>query len=118
MVKNYVSSREQFVCIEGCYSNKARLLCGVPQGSILGPLLFLIYINDLSNVTSMISPIIFADDTNMLLSHSNFYSLMQEANSGLIAYAEWFRLNKVLYLSMSKNPTSLFSVVKRLIVKI
>ena len=94
-LKNYVYNRRQFVCVTGCYSNKARLLCGVPQGSILGPLLFLIYINDLSNVFNSFSSIMFADDTTLVLSHSNFNSLIKDANVGLTAHATWFRLNKL-----------------------
>ena len=60
----------QFVYVNGCNSSRAQLTYGVPQGSILGPLLFLVYINDLATVSSTMLPILFADDTNLILTQS------------------------------------------------
>ncbi len=60
--KNYLSNRKQFVLIEGKCSPLLDILLGVPQGSILGPLLFLIYINDIPLASSLMSSL-FADDT-------------------------------------------------------
>ena len=62
---SYLSSRSQFVTYNGVRSTTKLITCGVPQGSILGPLLFLIYINDLHNVCKYSLPILFADDTNL-----------------------------------------------------
>lgn len=56
----------------------------------------------MSNVTNVLSPIMFADDTTLVLSHSNFNSLIKDANVGLTAYATWFRLNK-LSLNIKKS---------------
>ena len=61
--RSYLTDREQFVVIGNCESSCARISCGVPQGSILGPALFLLYINDLNYASKLLQTIMFADDT-------------------------------------------------------
>ena len=63
--ENYLSNKKQFVTYNGNKSKTEKINCGVPQGSTLGPLLFLLYINDLSTVSGACMSILFADDTNM-----------------------------------------------------
>ena len=77
--------------------------CGVPQGSILGPLLFLIYVNDIINSSSILSFIMFADDTNILFSHKNLPELIATLNSELSNISSWFKCNK---LSLNINKTN------------
>ena len=105
---SYVSNREQFVLANGCASSRIQLSYGVPQGSILGPLLFLIYINDLASVSSTALPILFADDTNLILTHKHFDSLIREANYGLTKISEWFQINK-LSLNIKKSNFIIFT---------
>ena len=70
-VRSYLSNRLQFVQVNGQCSSPQTICCGVPQGSILGPLFFLLYINDLNNVSTVVELILFADDTNLFMSHKD-----------------------------------------------
>ena len=64
-VCSYLESRRQYVCINDSNSDCLDVKCGVPQGSILGPPLFMLYVNDMCNVSKSLKSIIFADDTNL-----------------------------------------------------
>jgi len=70
------------------------MVCGVPQGSSLGPFLFLIYINDLPNCSEVLSFKIFADDTNLFASAKDLKSLGLQMNSELRKVKEWCDRNK------------------------
>ena len=61
-------NRYQHVNINGTNSDYMNVLCGVPQGSIIGPILFILYINYMCNVCTLLKPILFADDTNLFYS--------------------------------------------------
>ena len=99
---SYLTMRRQFTYCHSVNSNILFLKCGVPQGSILGPLLFLIYINDICQVSNVLSYTLFADDTTVFLSHPEVKSLEQTMNQELPKLTLWFRSN-VLSLNVQKT---------------
>ena len=106
--RNYLTHRTQTVHALNCNSSTMDINVGVPQGSILGPLLFIIYMNDITNTTSLLKLILYADDTNIFLSHPDLNSLYHIMNTELTHITDWFRANK-LSLNVSKTNYMLFS---------
>ena len=110
--RSYLSHRFQYVIYNGSQSSQQLIKCGVPQGSILGPLLFLVYINDLCIVCKSIEPVLFADDTNLFSSGSNASSLQDGVNNDLAIIAEWLKVNK-LSLNIKQNTFHVFFSLKQ-----
>ena len=81
--KNYLSNRKQYVSYNSCKSQLEDIVCGVPQGSILGPLLFILYINDITRPSNVLDFILFADDTTILYSHENIESQISVVDAEL-----------------------------------
>ena len=106
--ESYLSNRKQFMTYGGKQTNIETITCGVPQGSYLGPLLFLIFVNDLHKVTKYLDPIMFADHTNLFCSHKNIKALFQIVNNKLKLVTEWFLANK-LSLNAKKNKVCFIS---------
>ena len=90
--ESYLGDRKQYVHIQGENSEDRGVECGVPQGSILGPLLFLLYINDLPQATKFLA-LLYADDTTFLLTHKDPQKLIIEANKALEEAEDWFLAN-------------------------
>ena len=105
--QNYLTDREQFVSVHGVNSDTVKMICGVPQGSVLGPLLFLLFINDLPNATEFLT-LLFADDTTFQVSGLDLNSLFTSANAELEKASTWFRVNK-LTLNVDKTKFMVFS---------
>ena len=80
---SYRSNRMQCVSIDDCISESKLISCGVPQGSILEPLLFLFYINDIVRSSDLLKFIIFADDTNLFMSNIDLKTLISNVNDEL-----------------------------------
>ena len=97
----------QYLILNKHETSFGSIKCGVPQGSILGPLLFLIYVNDLCNASDILDPIMFADDTNLFLSHQNINILFDKFNEELQKIETWFKANK-LSLNSKKTKYALF----------
>ena len=104
---NYLSNRKQFTEINNCKSALTNISTGVPQGSILGPILFLLYINDINNCTSL-NLLSFADDTTIYRSGPYNKELFDEVNYELIKIHTLLCTNK-LSLNVKKSKVCIFS---------
>ena len=87
--------------IDSIVSSKERAVCGVPQGSVLGPLLFLIYVNDMHRSSKKFDFYLFADDTNLLYAEKDLNKLEFVVNEELLKLCEWLNSNKFSLVSKS-----------------
>ena len=101
-LKSYLFDRKQFVSINGHISNKASTKYGVPQGSVLGPLLFLIYINDLNHAVKFCKVHHFADDNNLVHFNKSVNKLNKYINIDMKNLTNCLNANKIS-LNVKKN---------------
>ena len=92
--RSYLSKRSQYVSANGYSPNQLNVACGVPQEFVLGPLLFLVYINDLPNSSSKLSFYLFADDTNIYFESLSLSNLQKVVNKELRHVKKWLDANK------------------------
>ena len=92
---SYLSDRTQLVAIAQSNSSTSLIKCGVPQRSVLGPLLFIIYINDIIKSTTWLKFVLFADDTNLFASHINLEILIDQINKELINVSTCLKINNL-----------------------
>jgi hypothetical protein len=110
-LENYLAQRTQCVRILNRDSSFQYITCGVPQGSVLGPLLFLLYINDIDKVGNNLFSVLFADDTNLFMSCKNINVLYSSMNIVLDKVLVWLNSNK-LSLNILKTHYMLFTTKK------
>ena len=108
LISNYLKDRKQFTYYLDTYSSQTTLTHSVPQGSILGPLLFNIYINDIVNSINKLNIILFADDSCLYYSNSNINDLIAVVNDELQLVNSWLISNR-LTLNVSKSHYIIFS---------
>jgi hypothetical protein len=103
LLQSYLSNRNQKVTVNSATSTGVPIIMGVPQGSILGPLLFLVYINDLPYYANhLCETVLFADDTSLIFKINRGHNCSDDVNSALSKVAHWFEVNN---LSLNSNKT-------------
>ena len=93
--KDYFTGRKQFVQLGNIKSNVQNITCGVPQGSLIGPLMFLIYVNDMENAIKYGDIKMFADDTNIFYSGKDYNVIIKNIEEDLSILEKWFKVNKL-----------------------
>ena len=115
LIRSYLYQRQQLVELNGCLSDMRYIETGVPQGSVLGPLLFSIYINDLPSCSDMFKMIMYADDTTLLYDLSNDHDIETLLNNELCKITDWLQANK-LSLNVNKTKFMVFHSDRRRVV--
>ena len=110
--RSYLTDQYQFTRVNGYDSEWRKITCGVPQGSVLGPLLFILYMNDLSNI-SCFSVSLFADDTCLIISHKYITHLESICNEQLKVVDDWFKANR-LTANLKKASKFMLTTGKKL----
>ena len=115
-VRSYLSNRQQFVTCNNVSSGTKVLKCDVPQESILGLLLFVIYINDLANICKHTMPIFFADDSNLFINEKYASTIELELNEELSNIASWLKINvnKTQFMIFSRKQSQIENSVIRI----
>ena len=101
-----LTNRNQYVIADDHSSGMRLITCGVPQGSVLGPVLFLLYINDICNVSNLLKFVLFADDTNIFYSSTSLHDSRDTINRELAKLFVWLSLNlgKTNYMLFRSRP--------------
>ena len=111
-IESYLTNRSTFVEIEGYMSSEKDIKCGVPQGSILGPLLFLIYVNDMSQSVNC-NLLLYADDSCLIVTHKDINYIENTLNANLSSLCDWLVDNK-LSIHLGKTESILFGTRSKL----
>ena len=104
---SYLSDRKQYVSVNGSTSDELTITHGVPQGSVLGPLLFLLFINDLPSVSKVLTFYLFADDTNIYFESDDLVHMQKVVNRELRKVRKWLEANR-LALNIDKTNFIIF----------
>ena len=116
LFRSYLTDRKQYVYYSGICSNHAAITTGVPQGSILGPLLFLIYINDMSRASTFFHILSYADDTTLtcIIDGSDLHNFSTKLNNELCKIDDWLTVNK-LSLNVGKTKYMIFAKPQKVV---
>jgi hypothetical protein len=108
LLGSYLRDRSQYVVYNGGESGRRRVECGVPQGSVLGPPFFLLYVNDMARATGELGFVLFADDINLFAEEDDLAGLIERVNGELAELGRWFRCNR-LTLNLKKTEYVYFA---------